>query len=119
MKTIVQLLIVALILHGCVRFGAATWRYYQFKDAVEQEARFGAKLTTAELHARVLALAEEHGVALEFSDVVVERRREETSVSAVYVDEIPLVPGVYTREHVFDVEVSVRVVRPLTVDDIR
>ncbi|HUE86767.1 MAG TPA: hypothetical protein VMO26_11895 [Vicinamibacterales bacterium] len=116
MKTIIQLLIAALVVHGCVRLGSASWRNYQFKDAVEQEARFAAKLTTAELHTRVVQLAEDFAIVLESGDVAVERRGEETYVTAAYIEPIPLVPGVYTREQPFEIEVRVRA---LTIDKIR
>ncbi len=109
MKTIIQLLVVAVIVHGCVRMGSATWRKYQFKDAIEQEARFASATTTTELHARIMELAEEFGVILETGNVAVERRGQELRMSVAYVESIPLVPGVYTREHPFEFESRVRV----------
>ena len=106
-------------MHACVRAGHSAWRYYQFKDAVEQEARFASRLTESELHQRIVELAEEHQIALAYEDVAVERRGDQTSVSAAYYESIPLVPIVYTREHLFEVDVSVRVMRPLTVDGMK
>ena len=117
LKTIVQLLIAGVIVHACARAGESAWRYYEFKDAVAQEARFGNAKTTSELHRQVLQLAEEHGVALESEDVAVERRGEQTFVSASYIESVPLVPAIYTRDQRYAFEVSVRGLRPLTVDD--
>lgn len=116
MKTIIQLLIAALVVHGCVRLGSASWRHYQFQDAVEQEARFASQTTTAELHTRTLQLAEEYGIALEHGDVTVERQGQETRVTASYIEQIPLVPGFYTRDHRFEFNVRVRV---LTLEKVR
>jgi hypothetical protein len=88
LKTIVQILIAAMVVVACARAGESAWRYYEFKDAVEQEALLGNARTTTELHQRVLELAEEHGVAVADDAVVVERRGERTFVSASYVEPI-------------------------------
>ena len=119
MKTIIQLLIAALILNACVRAGAAAWRFYEFKDEVEQEARFGSNQSTSALRQQILKIAAEHEIEMEPADVTVTRGIAETTVSAAYLDYIELVPRFYTREHLFEFEVSVHPVRPLTVDDIR
>jgi hypothetical protein len=116
LRTIIQLLLAALVVHGCVRMGGAVWRNYQFKDAIEQEARFAGAAATADLHARILELAEEYDVVLEAEDVVVERQGQNTSVSVAYVESIPLIPRLYTREHLFEFQSRVRV---LTVEKIR
>ena len=109
MKTIIQLLIAGLVIHGCVRFGSASWRNYQFKDAVEQEVRFTPQATPEQLQARVAQLAADYAVLLEPGDVAVERRGQETFVRASYSELIPLVPGFYTREQPFALDVRVRV----------
>ncbi len=116
MKTLIQLVIAALVLNGCVRMGAATWRNYQFKDAIEQEARFASTSTTTELHARILELATEFDVVLEAGDVTVERRGQDTYMSVAYVESIPLVPAAYTREHLFEFESRVRAI---TIEKVR
>jgi hypothetical protein len=116
LKTIIQLLIAALVVNGCVRLGGASWRNYQFKDAVEQELRFGAQSTTSDLHTRIVQLAEDYEIALEYDGVVVERRGQETLVSASYTEPIALVPGFYTREQLFEIDVRVRA---LTLEKIR
>jgi isopentenyl phosphate kinase len=109
LKTIIQLLIAALVVHGCVRFGSASWRNYQFKDAVEQEVRFTPQATAAELQMRVAQLAADYEIVLEPDNVTVERRGQETFVRASYSELIPLVPGFYTREQPFTLDVRVRV----------
>ena len=119
MKTLIKLLLAAMVLHASVRAGQSAWRYLQFKDAVEQEARFGARLADEDLHSRILEVAEEQGIPLGYDDVAVQRHGDRTSVSAAYSEPITLVPGVYTREQLFEIELSVRVVRPLTADDMK
>ena len=119
MKTILYLLLTALIVHGCYRAGTAAWRYYEFKDAVEQEARFGGNETVATLRARILKIAEEHGIALLPADLDVHKEGNETTVAALYGEQIELVPRLYTREHLFEFELNVHPVRPLTLDDVK
>lgn len=116
MKTIIQLLIAALVLHGCVRMGGAVWRNLQFKDAVEQETRFASAATAAALHQRIMELAAEHGIVLDPADVVVERRSQETYVATSYVETIPLAFGFYPREQLFEFQVRSRI---LTLDKVR
>jgi hypothetical protein len=119
LKLIVQLLIAALIVYATAHVGAAAWKYYQFRDAVEQEARFGNAKSTSALHRRVLEVAGDHGIELAFDDVAVQREGEWTRVTVRYVDVVQLVPELYSREQELNVDVSVRVSRPLTVDDFR
>lgn len=117
MKTIVQILVAILVVVACARVGEAAWRYYGFKDAVEQEVRFGDAKTTSQLHQRVIELASEHDVPLEHEDVAVEPGNGMTVVSVTYFQPIALVPAVYTRNQQFDFEVSVRVTRALIDDE--
>lgn len=113
MKTLVQLLIVALVLHGCFRVGQVTWRYYMFKDAVAQEARLGSAVSDDELTRRVLDLADEHDLPLAQEDVTVQRRGDRTTVSGTFIAPIVLVPAFYTRDQLFEFEVSVRTLQPI------
>ena len=91
--------------------GGAVWRNLEFKDAVEQEARFAgaADATVAALHQRIMELAEEYEIVLDPGDVLVERRNNETYVAASYTESIPLAFGYYMREHLFEFEVRARV----------
>jgi hypothetical protein len=109
LKTLIELLIAALVLHGCVTMGGAVWRNFKFRDAVEQETRFAGTAPTEALHQRIIELAKEHEVALEPGDVVVERRGTETFVATKYTETVPLAFGFYLREHQFAFEVRARV----------
>jgi hypothetical protein len=53
-----MLLILAVGAYFAVDFGAAYFRYYQFKDAMGQEARFSADRTDAQITTRLAALAD-------------------------------------------------------------
>jgi hypothetical protein len=119
MKTILQVVLAALVVNACVRAGESAWRYYQFKDAVEQEARFGNQRTTSLLRKRILQVAKDHGVTVDPDDIVVESRDRglETDVSIRYVDPIALVPRAYTRQHEYEVSLSIMPVRPILSDE--
>ena len=98
MKTILKLLLAAFVIHACVQGGRSVWRHYEFRDAVEQETRFGEQKTPAELQQRIVRLAAEHGIRLPAADVAVEKRRQETYVTLAYTEGIPLAPRVYTYQ---------------------
>jgi hypothetical protein len=116
LKTIIQLLIAGVIVHACVQGAVAAWEHYQFQDDVEQEARFGDKRTTSELHRRVLEMGEEHGIPLAYEDVEVTRRGLQTSVEFTYARMVPLVPRLYEPSWTYTVSLSVHPVRPIAVD---
>jgi hypothetical protein len=119
LKTLIRLLVAALILHACYRGAEATWRYYSFKDDVEQEARFGATTSTSELQRRILLIAAEHGIEIDPADIVITKQGMYVSVAAAYLDYVDVLPRVYTHEQLFEFEVDVHPVRPITVDDLQ
>jgi hypothetical protein len=116
-KAIVAVAFGALVIYACVRVGDSAWRHYQLKDAIEQEVRFGNVKTVSEMRRRLLTIASDYGIWLEPTDMTVERRGFETHVAFQYVEQIPLVPGTYTHEQLYDVTFTVQPLRPL-VDDV-
>ncbi len=108
MKTVIQILLGVLVILACARGGESAWRYYGFKDAVEQETRIGGAKSIAELHRRVLDIAEDYGVEIDPESIVVEQRGEIAHVSASYVEEIVLIPAVYTRQQLYEFEITAR-----------
>ena len=114
MKTILTLAMTALVLNACFRAGTAAWRYYEFKDLVQQEARFRSEQPVSALQEHVLKLAEREGLVVYPADVEVQRDGSDTTISVAYLDRIELLPRLYTREHLFEFQVSVNALRPLT-----
>ena len=92
MKTLVKLLVAAVILNATVRLGLSTWQQYQFRDSVQQAILFGGKESTAQIKEQIIEEAGEQGVPLAAGDVTVERNGMLTTVEATYVDEIELFP---------------------------
>jgi hypothetical protein len=94
LKTIVRLLLAAFVIYACVQGGRAEWRHYEFKDAVEQEVRYGASKTPSQLQQRLIQLAGEHGITVPPDAVTIEKRRQQTYIALAYTEGIPLVPRV-------------------------
>jgi hypothetical protein len=55
---LIPILILAIGIYLAYGFGEAYFRYYQFKDAMGQEARFAATLTDEQITRRLSALAD-------------------------------------------------------------
>ena len=55
---LIPLLILAVVIYFAIDFGTAYFRYYQFKDAMGQEARFSYEHTDAQITTRLSALAD-------------------------------------------------------------
>jgi hypothetical protein len=116
MKALLSFVLAALIVNACVRAGDSAWRFYQLRDAVEHETRYGDVKTTSLLRKRILELAFEHDIELSADDILVERRGQETYVSVTYTESIPLVPRAYAHEQDYDITMTVQPSRPI-VDD--
>ena len=113
MKTLLSLALAALIVNACVRAGDSAWRFYQLRDAVEHETRYGEVKTTALLQKRIVELAQEHGVHLTDNDVTVEKQGQQTYVSVIYTEAIPLVPRAYTHDQEYDITLTVQPSKPI------
>ena len=92
MKTIIKLLVAAVILNATVRLGLSALQQYQFKDKVQQAILFGGSESPAQLKEQIIEEAEALAVPLAAGDVTVERHGMLTTAEATYVDEIELFP---------------------------
>ena len=115
MKALVSFVLAALIVHACVRGGDSAWRYYQLRDAVEHETRYGELKTISLLRTRIVEVAQEHDIELGEDDVVVEKRGQQTYVSVTYTEDIPLVPRAYSYLQAYDITLTVQPSRPIEV----
>lgn len=108
MSTVIKLVVAALLLNACARVGLAALKQYQFQDAVQQALLFAPDASEADLTQRIVELAEEYRVPLDPADVAFRRERSELFVEAPYVEEVPLVPFVYSQAWTFTPATSVR-----------
>lgn len=56
------LLVLAAVIYVGADVGEVYWRYYQFRDAVEQEAQYGQTRTDDDIRHRLVALADSLGL---------------------------------------------------------
>jgi hypothetical protein len=75
------------------------WRYYQYKDAMSQEARFASQITNEEITRRLQAKADSLGLPPEAYRLRFNRMANSIAISAEYQEVVEL-PG-YTRHFVF------------------
>ena len=92
MRTLIKLLIAALVIHGSWRAGLAYWDYYRFRDAVTETAQFSEKRSDQEVHARVMEIAAGLGLPVEPERVTVRREENHTFVDAAYTVQIEIAP---------------------------
>jgi hypothetical protein len=92
MKTILKLVIAALVIHATYRAGVVYMRYYEFKDDVTQIAQFGVRRTDNELKTNVLDAARRREIPLSPDAVTVTRANHHIIVDARYLEQVELAP---------------------------
>ena len=88
---LLPLLILAVAAYFGVGFGEAYFRFYQFKDAMGQEARFAADKTDAQITTRLSALADSLQLPPGAELITIERSLTQIAISSDY-DEVFRLP---------------------------
>jgi hypothetical protein len=88
---LLPILILALAAYFAVDFGEAYFRFYQFKDAMGQEARFSSDKTDAQITTRLSALADTLQLPPGAELITIERTPARITISSDY-DEIIRLP---------------------------
>jgi hypothetical protein len=88
---LVVLLVLALGAYLAIDFGEAYFRFYQFKDAMGQEARFATTKTDDQITSRLSALADSLQLPPGAELITIERSPTVISISSDY-DEIIRLP---------------------------
>jgi hypothetical protein len=90
---LIPLLILAVAIYFAIDFGTAYFRFYEFKDAMGQEARFSSEHTDAQITTRLSALADSLGLpeGAELITIVRQPSSSSISISSDY-DEIIKLP---------------------------
>jgi hypothetical protein len=105
LKTIIKILIAAVLLNAAARGGMAAWTYYQFRDKTEQLVIFGARSTPAELHNQIVETATDLNVPVTPENITVEREGARTRAAAAYVQPVEFFPTyIYPINFSFRVE---------------
>jgi len=116
MKTLIKLLIAAIVLNALARAGLAASRHYQFTDAAQQVIVFGSRLRIDELHHEIMARAAELELTVDPADLIVRRDGLRTIVEGSYTQAIELFPN-YRYPHTFTVDVEARGLNASTADE--
>ena len=88
---LLPILLLALAAYFAVDFGEAWFRFWQFKDAMGQEARFSSDKTDAQITARLAALADTLQLPPGAELITIERTPATISISSDY-DEVITLP---------------------------
>jgi hypothetical protein len=111
MKALIKLTLVALVLHGTWRTGAAYLRYYQFRDGVQQIAQFSGSANEEALRRQVLQVAAGLQIPVVADGITVRRQDNHTLIDASYGERIEVLPT-YHYPWRFDVSVDAFTIVP-------
>jgi hypothetical protein len=105
MKTILKLLLAALIANAAVRGGMAAYRYHQFKDAAQQAVLFGNSESEEALQQIIIDRGQALSLPVDADSVTVQRAAGRTWADASYRQPIEFFPNQeYPVEWTFTVE---------------
>jgi hypothetical protein len=92
MKTLIKLVIAAVIVNAAYRSGSVAVKYYQFKDEIQQMILFGQAQPVGALTSQIQAEAAKRDVPLEDDDVMVSREGTRTVAEVSYTENVELFP---------------------------
>lgn len=92
MKTLVKLIVVALIANALWQVGSTYATFYRFKDSVTEAA--AQQVTTVDdLRQKIVELAQTYDVPLTADALTITREAQHTSVQASYAKPVAVLPG--------------------------
>jgi hypothetical protein len=92
MKTIIKLIIAALVIHATWKAGTVYLKYYEFKDEVTQIAQFGTQKPDAALRSEVVEAAQRREIELDPDAVSVRRPNQRIVIDANYKERVEIAP---------------------------
>ena len=95
MKTLVKLLIAALVVHACWKGGTVFWRFSKLKDGAQSAALFAGQKSEAEIQSRVMEIARQLDVPIDPEKLTVRKLPNHTYVKTVYTEKIEFVPSFF------------------------
>jgi hypothetical protein len=102
-RKVLNLVILALVVHAAWRVVPVYWQYMKFKEAVAETARFAGTRTEEEIRQRVITLAERYEIPIAADAVVVRRDAEQVVIEANYTVALQVLPR-YSRPWAFNVK---------------
>ena len=107
MKTLIKLIVVALVANALWRVGSAYRTLYWVKDSIKENTKQGT--TEAELKQKVVELARTYDLPLTAEDLTVTRESQHVSVKTSYTSPVAVLPG-YEYQWPFTVDVDANVI---------
>ena len=92
MKTVIKLIIAAVLANAAYRGGSVFLKYYQFKDETEQMILFGQAEQVGDLTKQILGEAAKRDVPLDADDVMVTREGTRTLAEVSYTENVEIFP---------------------------
>ena len=96
MKTLFKILSTLVILTMCFQAARYYLNNFQFEDAAQQRLLFETKASDSEVVNIVMRLANEYQLPLKAEDVSVRMVGQDRVVEMEYMENVPLIPGVFT-----------------------
>jgi hypothetical protein len=106
MKTVIKLIVVALVLNAAYRLGSAYWTHYEFQDSIQQIAQFSERTAPEELKTKILEQAATLGVPIAADNLTVVRGNRRIDIDGNYFRDLELVPR-FKRHWDFTIHVTV------------
>lgn len=92
MKTLIKLIIAALLVNAAYRSGTVFLKYYQFKDETQQMVLFGQAETVNGLTSQIAEEGMKRDVPLDDDGVMVTREGTRTVAEVTYTENVELFP---------------------------
>lgn len=92
MKTLIKLIIAAVVVNAAFRGGSAYLKYYQFKDETQQMVLFGQAERVGDLTKLIVAEAMKRDVPVDEEDVKVTREGPRTIAEVSYTENVEVFP---------------------------
>ena len=97
MKTLLKLIVTAIIANAGWHVADAWLNFFKFKDAVTQASQFGGGMSMAQLRGRVMEIATQYSVPIADENVTIrrdDRVEQHTFIDGTYVQPLELFPRV-------------------------
>lgn len=117
MKTLIQLLIVALIANAGFQAAHSYYNFYSFRDEVHTEVLNGNYNLSSEMHQRFVDLGKARGLDVNYDSFEMSKLGDLTIVEFKYVDDVAFVPRAYSRKWPYQGRVSVHRMKQLKWDE--
>jgi hypothetical protein len=92
MKSLIKIIIAAVVVNALYRCGTVAVAYYQFKDETQQMVLFSQGQTVSELSKQILDEAAKRSVPLEEEGLTVKREGARTVAEAAYTQSVEVFP---------------------------